>query len=92
MRLSALAEAVNNLRREVGQNGVSALASSRLVTNGTTVFRYVPDENHLESLDGYGQFGFAFGVGDEISALILRANNLDLRSRYTRSTAKQKAA
>jgi DNA-binding transcriptional MerR regulator len=84
VRLGMLTQCVERLRRDLRIDQEGALASSRLVTDGTMVFRYVPERDHLESLDQYGQFAFAFGLGEEISLLTKRARRLDRHSRYTR--------
>lgn len=91
VRLSALKESVERLRKDLGVNGENALASTRLVTDGKTVFRYVPSQNHLESLDAFGQFAFAFGVGDEISTLLEKVGQLNRYSRYARRSANRSA-
>ena len=69
VRLAALLVAVNRIRRDFGDLDGSPLASARLVTDGRSVFRYVPARDHLERLDEYGQFAFAFDLGAEVAAL-----------------------
>jgi len=83
VRLASLLICVARLRRELGQRGENALASTRLVTDGRNVFRYLPAEDKLENLNEYGQFAFAFGLGDEIATLRDKARQLDRRSRYS---------
>jgi len=84
VRLAALLVAVNRIRRDFGDLDGSPLASARLVTDGRSVFRYVPARDHLERLDEYGQFAFAFDLGAEVAALRGLISQLDGRSRYTR--------
>ena len=82
VRLASLLRCVARLRRELGNRGDHALASTRLVTDGRNVFRYLPAEDKLENLNEFGQFAFAFGLGDEIVTLREKARLLDRRSRY----------
>jgi DNA-binding transcriptional MerR regulator len=89
VRLSALQACVERLRRDLGRQGDNVLASSRLVTDGVHIFRYVSNEDRLEQLDQYGQFAFAFGIGDEITSLSQKAQALDRRSRYERPLAQE---
>jgi DNA-binding transcriptional MerR regulator len=86
VRLGMLVRCVAQLRQDLRVAGDGAMASSRLITDGKTVLRYVPEKDHAESLDQYGQFAFAFGLGEEISLLSLRASRLDRHSRYVKRT------
>lgn len=83
VKLSALVESAKRIRAEAGRNGVESLSSVRLITNGASVFRYLPELEMLESLDGYGQFAFAFGLGDHVKQLLDAASRLDRKSRYS---------
>ena len=89
VRLAALTQCIQQLRRHMDDNIERSFASIRLVTDGTTVFRYVPSKDHLESLDAYSQFAFAFGLGEEISLMSIRASKLDRSSRYTRRSVNE---
>ncbi len=82
VRLSMLIQCIERLRHDLDVEGMASFASTRLITDGRTVLRYVPKEDHLEGLDVYGQFAFAFGLGDEIGLLILKTKELGRHSRY----------
>ena len=83
VRLAALSSCIQSLRVDLATHDGVSIASLRLVTDGKTVFRYVPEKSHLESLDQYGQFAFAFGIGDEAKSLSKSAKLLDRHSRYS---------
>lgn len=83
VRLGMLKKTVESLRahfKAVPQD--HAWASTRLVTDGSKIFRFVPAEKLLESLDGCKQLAFAFEVGDELGRLINAANELSPALRY----------
>lgn len=83
--LQSLKEAISKLRRLMPENQADLLASTRLVTNGKSVFRLI-DESRLESLDEYGQFAFAFGFGTEVAYLAETVRNQERPVRYVRKT------
>jgi len=89
VRLSALLECVTQIRRELSDADQNSFARMRLVTDGKKIFRYVPAVDHLEPLHAYGQFAFAFGLGDEIALLAERAMRLDRNSRYMHARARK---
>lgn len=68
------------------ENSADVLVSTRLVTDGKTVFRLV-DGDRLEGLDGYGQFAFAFGLGAEVAHVAETVRKQGRPNRYTRKTA-----
>lgn len=83
MRLPALEQSIKQLRRDLMREGILSFTSVRLITDGKELLRYIPQENHLESLNMDKQFAFAFGLGDEIENLINRVKRLGLNSRYS---------
>ncbi|MBT3010968.1 MAG: MerR family transcriptional regulator [Candidatus Thiodiazotropha sp. (ex Lucina pensylvanica)] len=83
MRLTALEQSIKQLRRDLMREGILSFTSVRLITDGKKLLRYIPRENHLESLSIDGQFAFAFGLGDEIETLINRVKQLGCNSRYS---------
>lgn len=85
VRLQALKEAIRQLRRSLPESQTELLASTRLVTNGKSVFRLI-DEGRLEGLDEYGQFAFAFGFGSEVAFLVETVKNQRRPIRYVRKT------
>jgi DNA-binding transcriptional MerR regulator len=84
MRLSKLTQMVIELRKQLNEMDEHVIARSRLVTNGTTVFRLLSDKGTMESLDGCGQLAFAFGVGAEVGELIERVKQSGKPIRYER--------
>lgn len=83
VRLAALVKCVQRLRADLAGADGSSVSSARLVTDGHTVFRYIAPQDKLESLDEFGQFAFAFGLGDEIASLTRISAKLDRSSRYS---------
>lgn len=65
LQLSALRNSLKQFRKKMPELMNAPLSSLRLITDGKTLFRYVPDGEKLESLDEFGQFAFAFDVGEE---------------------------
>jgi len=65
LRLAALRSSVKQFRKRIPELVNKPLSSLRLVTDGRTLFRYLPDGETLETLDEFGQFAFAFDVGAE---------------------------
>lgn len=67
------------------QNKDAVLRSTRLVTNGRSVLRFV-DNDRLESLDEFGQFAFAFGFGEEVAHVATAVHQQRKPVRYVRKT------
>lgn len=85
VRLGALRQTVETLRNHMREQEPNHVwASKKLVTDGTTIFRFVPNEYVLESLDGCKQLAFAFEMGAEFGSLADAANKLSPQKRYER--------
>jgi len=86
LKISALRKCLQSIRRRLPKLE-APLASERLVTDGKTLFRYVPDIGALESLDEYGQFAFSFGLGEEIRAVVKEVKKIPTPVRYKKRSA-----
>lgn len=69
LRLAVLRQCLRQFRKKIPSLVSVPLSSLRLVTDGKTVFQYVPEGDRLESLEEFGQFAFAFDVGEELSQM-----------------------
>lgn len=69
LRLAVLKDSLRQFRKKMPELVDLPLSSLRLVTDGKALFRYVPEGEKLESLGEFGQFAFAFDVGEEMTQL-----------------------
>jgi DNA-binding transcriptional MerR regulator len=91
VKLAMLKQTVSSLREHVGKTSDSdSWSSTRLITDGRRIFRFVSSEEVLESLDGCKQLAFAFDIGDELGTLINAAKLLDISQRYERKLVVEK--
>ena len=87
LRLSLLKDCLKSVRKRIPEVE-SPLASEKLVTDGKKVFRYVPEIGALESFDEFGQFAFAFELGEEIKAVVEEIEKNPFPVRYVKSIRK----
>ncbi|MEW8027248.1 MAG: MerR family transcriptional regulator [Candidatus Thiodiazotropha endolucinida] len=86
LRVSSLRKSLKSIRRQLPKLE-APLASERLVTDGKTVFRYIPEYEALECLDDYGQFAFSFGLGEEVRAAVTEVKRMPTPVRYKKRSA-----
>lgn len=85
VRLQSLKKSISQLRRLMPENQADILASTRLVTDGKSVFRLL-DGDRLESLDEFGQYAFAFGFGMEAAHVAETVRNQGKPIRYVKKS------
>jgi DNA-binding transcriptional MerR regulator len=81
MKLGKLLGCVKHLRKTM-RSDETKLSSVRIVTDGKHVFRYLSEEEKLETLDEFGQFAFAFGLDEEVRLLRDKIENKSFPKRY----------
>lgn len=86
LKISSLRKSLKSIRGQLPKLE-APLATERLVTDGKSLFRYVPEFEALESMDDYGQFAFSFALGEEVRAVVKEVKKMPTPVRYKKRIA-----